>query len=100
VTSFGSMESTDPGNDKVGNSVLRALDLDGIVAAGTPLTIDSKIRGSVYVSNKHLYMTTMDNKIIQIGDGDYTAGTGNRVVLKSWQHQTAAAGTTTSGGQY
>jgi len=96
VTSYGTMESNDPRNDRKGKSVLRALDLDGVVAVGTPLTIDSKIRGSVYVSNKHLYMTTMDNRVIQIGDGDHTAGTGNRVVLKSWQHKTEGTGTTTS----
>jgi hypothetical protein len=32
-------------------------------------------------------MTTFKNEIIQLGDGDFAAGNGNRVVLKSWQHQ-------------
>jgi hypothetical protein len=87
VTSTGSMESDNPGTDSIGgSSTLRRLDLDGI-AVGTPYSFNKKVRGSLYVSNKHLYMTTFDNEIIQLGDGVFTAGTGNSVVLKSWQHQ-------------
>jgi hypothetical protein len=43
-------------------------------------------RGSLYVANGHLYMTTFNNEIIQLGDGDFATGFGNRVVLKSWLH--------------
>jgi Tfp pilus tip-associated adhesin PilY1 len=87
VTSSGSMESDIPGQDSVGgSSKLRRLDLNGVVV-GTPYSFNKKVRGSIYVSNKHLYMTTFDNEIIQFGDGVFTAGTGNNVVLKSWHHQ-------------
>jgi Tfp pilus tip-associated adhesin PilY1 len=87
VTSTGSMESDIPGQDSVGgSSKLRRLDLNGVVV-GTPYSFNKKVRGSLYVSNKHVYMTTFDNEIIQLGDGDFAAGNGNRVVLKSWQHQ-------------
>jgi type IV pilus assembly protein PilY1 len=88
VTSFGSMESADPKNDRGGSSKLRLLNLDdGNNIWDEPLTI-GKVRGSIYVSRKHVYMTTFDGDIIQLGDqDDFTAGTGNRVVLKSWQQQ-------------
>jgi hypothetical protein len=86
VTSFGSMESTDPKSDKGGSSNLRLLNLDtGENIWDEPLTI-GKVRGSIYVSREHVYMTTFEGEIIQIGDqNDFTSGTGNRVVLKSWQ---------------
>ena len=86
VTSSGSMEGADPGADSAGSSKLRRFDLSGDIQQ----TIDfnnKKIRGSLFVSNKHLYLTTFNNEIIQLGDGDFAAGIGNRVVLKSWQHQ-------------
>jgi type IV pilus assembly protein PilY1 len=87
VTSFGSMESADPKSDKGGSSKLRLLKLDtGENVWDEPLTI-GKVRGSIYVSRKHVYMTTFDGEIIQLGGEDFTAGTGNRVVLKSWQDQ-------------
>ena len=88
VTSFGSMESADPKNDRGGSSKLRLLNLDtGENLLEEPLTL-GKIRGSIYVSRKHVYMTTFDGEIIQLGDqDDFTGGTGNRVVLKSWQQQ-------------
>jgi hypothetical protein len=85
VTSFGSMESADPKSDKGGYSKLRLLKLDtGESLLDAPITL-GKVRGSIYVSRKHVYMTTFDGEIIQIGDEDFSAGNGNRVVLKSWQ---------------
>jgi hypothetical protein len=87
VTSVGSMESPDPRNDLAGSSNLRLLDLDGSLV-GNLIPINKKIRGSIYVSNKHLYMTTFDNEIIQVGhQDDFSPGSGNRVSLKSWLHQ-------------
>jgi hypothetical protein len=88
VTSFGTMESADPKSDKGGSSNLRLLDLDsGQNVWDDPMEI-GKVRGSIYVSRKHVYMTAFDGEIIQLGDeDDYARGTGNRVVLKSWLHQ-------------
>ena len=79
------MEGSDPAADAGGSSTLRRLDLDGGLV-GTPYVFNKKVRGSLYVSNRHLYMTTFDNEIIQIGDGDFAAGNDNRVVLKTWRH--------------
>ena len=89
VTSFGSMESADPKSDRGGSSKLRLLNLDGTNAWDEPLIFDNrKVRGSIYVSRKHVYMSTFDGDIIQLGDdNDFSPGTGNRVVLKSWQQQ-------------
>jgi type IV pilus assembly protein PilY1 len=86
ASSFGSMESADPKDDRGGSSKLRLIDLDnGENIWDEPLTL-GKVRGSIYVSRKHVYLTTFDNQIIQIGDeNDFSAGTGNRVVVKSWQ---------------
>ena len=85
VTSFGSMESADPKNDAstLDYSKLRMINLDGELK----FTSDKfgKVRGSIYISKKHIYMTTFNNDIIQLGEDVFTAGTGNRVVLKSWQ---------------
>ncbi len=88
VTSFGTMESADPKSDLAGSSNLRVLDLDtGQNVWDDPLKI-GKVRGSIYVSNKHAYMTAINGEIIQIGHAtDFTPGTGNRVVLKSWLHE-------------
>jgi Tfp pilus tip-associated adhesin PilY1 len=85
ATTTGAMESPDPIDDKSGSGWLRALDLrDGSMIWGTPLAI-GKIRGSVYMDRQHLYMTTVDNKIIQVGDGDFSLGNANNVALKAWR---------------
>jgi Tfp pilus tip-associated adhesin PilY1 len=86
VTSSGSMEGVDPGAESVGSSKLRRVDLSGNIQQTIDFT-NKKIRGSLFVSNNHVYMTTFDNTIIQLGDGDFATGTGNRVVLKSWHHE-------------
>jgi len=85
VTSFGSMESADPKNDRSGSSKLRLINLD----TGSTILEESikKVRGSIYVTRKHVYMTGFEGEIIQFGDDDFSSGTGNRVVLKSWQQQ-------------
>jgi len=88
VTSSGTMESTNPKDDKNGESKLRVLDLDtGQDIWNQPLQL-GKVRGSLFVSRKHVYLTAFDGDIIQLGDqDDFSSGTGNRVVLKSWLHQ-------------
>ena len=88
MTSTGSLESADPKSDKAGFSKLRLLDLDtGLNVWDQPL-VTGKIRGSIYVSRKHVYMNAFDGKIIQLGGGDdFARGNGNRVVLKAWLYQ-------------
>jgi hypothetical protein len=82
-TSTGTMESTDPKDDLaagVGKLYSRSL-TDGTenwnVTTG-------KARGSVYVDRGHVYLTTIDNQLVQIGDGNFSES-GNNVVLKSWR---------------
>jgi len=90
-TATGTMESHDPANDKMGTGYLYNLNLaDG---SGGWVTDDGlvesisirKSRGAPYVDRKHIYLTTIDNQVIQIGDGNFTAPPGNRVILQSWR---------------
>jgi hypothetical protein len=82
------MESSNPSNDLLGEGQLQILDLDfnSLLANNVPKTI-KKVRGSLYASNQHVYATAIDGSIIQFGDGDFPAGDGNRVFLKSWHDQ-------------
>jgi hypothetical protein len=67
VTPFGTMESADPKSDTAGSSNLRVLDLGtGQNMWHDPLQI-GKVRGSVFLSRKHVYMTALNGEIIQIG---------------------------------
>jgi Tfp pilus tip-associated adhesin PilY1 len=88
VTSFGAMESSDPGQDvplegqSTGN--LHSVRLaDGVLSWS--ISNIGKVRGSIYVDRQHVYLTTLDNQIIQVGNDDFAAGTGNRVVVRSWK---------------
>jgi hypothetical protein len=70
---------------RCGNSKLRLINLD---TGGTIWDKSiKKVRGSIYVTRKHVYMTAFDGSLIQFGDDDFSSGTGNRVVLKSWQQR-------------
>jgi hypothetical protein len=44
-----------------------------------------KVRGSLYVDRGHVYLTTIDNKLFQIGGGTFTQTNTNNVILKSWR---------------
>jgi hypothetical protein len=84
------MESSDPRQDiaaigqPTGN--LHCIDLAGGKSIeGWPMSNIGKVRGSIYVDRQHIYLTTIDNQVIQIGGEDFAAGTGNRVVLRSWK---------------
>jgi hypothetical protein len=82
------MESADPKADAGGSSILRQLSLNTDPSKWPdPITISGKVRGSLFVSKQHVYMTTFENDIIQFGSEDFDDSTGNRVVLKSWQQQ-------------
>ena len=91
ATASGTMESTDPGEDVAGSGYLYSLDLktgdkawtsddnpEGRVDVGKGLS-------SVYVDRRHVYLTTINNEIRQIGDDDFTAGQANNVLLKAWR---------------
>jgi len=94
ASASGTMESADPNNDIGGTGQLRVLDMNdfssvlrddqGGVVPHMPI---AKIRGSLFVSHEHVYAAAINGDIVQIGDGIFDAGTGNRVVLKSWQDQ-------------
>lgn len=89
ATSTGSMESSDPRDDIAGTGNLYSISLDPGEGGGAAVTwkIDDigKVRGSLYVSRHHIFLSTIDNEIIQVGDEDFSEGNINNVVLKSWR---------------
>ncbi len=84
AVSGGTLESDDPNSDADGSDRLIAVDLDSNPIWPDPISI-GKVRGSIYVSNQHIYLTTIDNQIIQVGGTDFASGFGDRVVLKAWR---------------
>jgi hypothetical protein len=37
------------------------------------------------VSREHVYITTVDNTIIQVGNNSFAAGGANNVVVRDWR---------------
>jgi hypothetical protein len=95
ATSTGTMNSDNPRDDIAGIGRLYAINLKDRNDDGTAITEGTmenlnngnigKAHGSVYVDRGHLYMTTVDNKIVQIGDGTFTEGGASNVKLKAWK---------------
>jgi hypothetical protein len=88
ATAFGSMEGSDPRMDipvtgQASGNFLKLKLADGGLA--WQLSDIGKVRGSIFVDRQHAYMTTIDGQVIQIGGSDFAAGTGNRVVLRTWR---------------
>ena len=82
-TSTGTMESTNPKNDLAGAGRVMAISLnDG--SEDWSISTD-KVRGSLYVDRGHVYLTTIENKLIQIGSGNFSQTNTNNVILKSWR---------------
>jgi len=91
ATATGTMESDDPAMDKAGSGYLYSVDLE----TGEKVWVDEnnpegrlnvgKARGSIYVDSQHVYLTTIENEVIQVGDGNFVAGDANNAVLKSWR---------------
>jgi len=93
ATATGTMESTDPGEDVAGSGYLYSLDLN---TGGKVWTADDNPEGrvdvgkglsSIYVDRRHVYLTTINNEIRQIGDDDFTEGQANNVLLKAWRER-------------
>jgi hypothetical protein len=81
--SGGTLESDNPRSDVGGGGRLIGLDLNNNeIWDAIPI---GKVRGSLFVSNQHIYLTTIDNQIIQVGGEDWASGFGRRVVLKAWR---------------
>ena len=96
ATVTGTMESDSPGEDLAGVGYLYSLDLE--TGSKTWQDEDSadediqkgrlevgKARGSIYVDSQHVYLTTIDNQVVQVGDGNFTGGNANNAVLKAWR---------------
>ncbi|MBA7524471.1 hypothetical protein ES705_16609 [subsurface metagenome] len=83
-TSIGTLESTNPKDDlAAGAGKVMAIDLTDGTVQWTIAT--GKARGSLFVDRGHVYLTTIDNQIVQIGDGNFAPIDTNKVILKSWR---------------
>ncbi|MGA1870714.1 MAG: PQQ-binding-like beta-propeller repeat protein [bacterium] len=85
ATSFGTMESSDLRVDlmiKTGH--LYCVDIaDG--SEEWTLNNIGKTRGSIFVDRRHIYVSTIDNEVIQIGGEDFSDGSISGVILKAWK---------------
>jgi Tfp pilus tip-associated adhesin PilY1 len=85
ATSIGSMESIDPRQDIAsGTGKLRTFDLKDGTLSGDAIDV-GKARGSIYIDRGQASLTSIDNTITHIGDGDYAESNFSNVVLKAWR---------------
>jgi Tfp pilus tip-associated adhesin PilY1 len=81
--STGTMESTNPRNDLAGAGRVMAISLNN-GSEDWSISTD-KVRGSLYVDRGHVYLTTIENRLVQIGSGNFAQTNTNNVILKSWR---------------
>jgi Tfp pilus tip-associated adhesin PilY1 len=88
ATTFGAIESGNPGDNiaKAGQKTGNLYSLD--MKTGNRIwTINDigKTRGAVFVDRQHIYLSSIDNKIIQVGGEDFSAGRADNVVKTYWR---------------
>jgi len=89
ATAKGNMENNDLSDGVGSTGSLMAIELEAD-DGGSPAIIWTisdigNARGSLYVDRQHIYITTTDNTIKQIGDDDFSSGNVNMTVLKAWK---------------
>lgn len=85
ATSTGSMESADPRQDIAsGAGKLRTFDLKDGSESGSAIDV-GKARGSIYIDRGQISLSSIDNTITLIGDGDFSLSNISNVVLKAWR---------------
>jgi hypothetical protein len=87
ATATGTMDSDSPRDDLTGEGILRAIRLTGSAKGIQAWSNDDigKVRGSLYVDRQHIYLTTVNNEVVQIGNGTFTEGGASNVKLRSWK---------------
>jgi type IV pilus assembly protein PilY1 len=84
ATASGTMESANPRKDVTGSSKLYALESDDGSEAWSMDDI-GRARGSIYVDSQHVYLTTINNLIRQIGEDTFPTDKANNVILNAWR---------------
>ena len=84
ATGTGTMESDNPRKDVDGIGKLYSLKLEDGTQAWSISNI-GKARGSMFVDRQHVYLTTINNQIRQIGEGNFPPAQANNVDLKAWR---------------
>jgi hypothetical protein len=89
ATAFGTMESSNPRSDlPVGGQSTGSLYSLNMETGSQSWSIDNigKTRGSLYVDRQHVYLTTVDNQVIQVGDeDDFSESSVNNVIMRAWR---------------
>jgi hypothetical protein len=87
ATATGTMDSDSPRDDLAGSGKLRAIHLKGSSKGTLAWSRDDigKARGSLYVDRQHIYLTTIDNKVVQIGNETFNEGGASNVKLRTWK---------------
>ncbi len=85
------MENCDPHDAGDGTGSLKAIKLEAD-EDGNPEIIWTikdigKARGALYVDRQHIYLTTTDNTIKQIGDEDFSPGNVNMTMIRAWKQR-------------
>jgi outer membrane protein assembly factor BamB len=84
ATAIGSMESTDARQDLAAEGesagTLRSISLNEGTTTWSRDDI-GKTRGSIYVDRQHIYLTTIDNEITQVGGEGFQLGSTNVDVM-------------------
>ena len=86
-TAFGSVEGLNLKDDIASNNTgnIRGISLTD-KASNWKYTAGGKFRGSVYVARGHVYGTTLDGKVVDIGDPSYTEPSALRwFKVRSWR---------------
>lgn len=85
-TAYGTMESANPGDDIASTAQLgkiRAVSLEGGETVFSQEVGNQ--RGSVYIKDGHAYGSTLDGRVVQLGDEDFSSGFVVNVFKLLWK---------------
>jgi hypothetical protein len=88
ATAYGEMEPSNPAAAIPGTGVNSGNLYSLKVKDGSQtwsLANVGKARGSVFVDREHVYLTTVNNTVIQVGGNTFATGNANNVVVRDWR---------------
>ncbi|MBI4828249.1 MAG: PQQ-binding-like beta-propeller repeat protein, partial [Nitrospinae bacterium] len=85
-TAYGTMESANPGDDIASTAQLGKI--RAVSLAGGETVFSQEVgnqRGSVYIKDGHAYGSTLDGRVVQLGDEDFSSGFVVNVFKLLWK---------------